>query len=350
MAAGGRVVALLPAHNEEASLAATVASLQQQTRRPDRVIVIADRCDDGTVVLARRLGCEVFETVDNRDKKAGALNQALSRVLPDLHDGDYVLVVDADSILCPTWLADAVRDLQDPALGGVSGAYVARRGRRIVTLLQRIEYAQERRRISRHGGVVNVLSGASALFPVAVLREVARERNRTLPGTAGQYYDQANLTEDFEITLALKQLGYQARSYRHLHVVTEVMETWGDLFRQRLRWQRGTIETLATYGLSRLTRRLWAIQVLAYSSTLLFAGMAAMLGYLFVADGPYDGRWLALVPLFATEQVVSSWRAGWGARILAALLVPMWCYEAFRLGTYWVALCKSLRRTNAAWA
>jgi poly-beta-1,6-N-acetyl-D-glucosamine synthase len=345
-----RTVALLPAHNEEASLRATVTSLQHQTTRPDRIVVVADNCTDGTAAMARSLGCEVLETVGNQDKKAGALNQALGSLLPGLGTDDHVLVVDADSVLCRTWLADAIRDLRDPGVGALSGAYVARQGRGLVTLLQRAEYAQERRRISRRGGYVDVLSGTSVLFGVRVLRSIAAERGRTLPGVAGQYYDQTCLTEDFEITLALKQLGYRPRCFKHLRVVTDVMETWRDLFHQRLRWQRGTIETLGTYGLSPLTRRLWAVQVLTYSSTLLIGAMTAMVAYVLLAGGDFDPRWMALLPLFAVEQVVSSWRAGWGPRAVAALLLPMWCYDVFRIGTYWVALIRSLRRADVAWA
>jgi poly-beta-1,6-N-acetyl-D-glucosamine synthase len=179
---------------------------------------------------------------------------------------------------------------------------------------------------------------------------VARERGRRLPGVPGQYYDLSSLTEDFEITLALKQLGYRPRCFKHLRVVTDVMETWGDLFRQRLRWQRGTIETLGAYGLSALTRRLWAVQVLTYSSTLLIGAMAAMFGYMLFSGADFDARWLAIMPLFALEQVVSSWRAGLAPRVVAALLLPMWCYDVFRVGTYWVALFRSLRRTDVAWA
>lgn len=344
-----RVVALLPAHNEEESLPATLRSLREQIRRPDEIVVVADRCTDGTAGVALEHGCRVFSTEGNEDKKAGALNQALGAILPSLEEQDYVLVVDADSVLCPTWLTDALSDLEDHGLGAVSGAYVARRGRGLVTVLQRAEYAQERRRIARRGGAVDVLSGTCVLFPVSVLHAVARERGRTLPGAAGQYYDQSSLTEDFEITLALKKLGYAPRCFKDLRVVTDVMETWADLYRQRLRWQRGTIETLGRYGMSALTRRLWAVQVLTYSSTLVIVAMATMLMVVVGSGGSYDARWLAIVPLFAAEQVVSSWRAGWGPRLVAVLLVPMWCYDVFRVGTYWFALFASMRRTDAAW-
>jgi hypothetical protein len=82
------VTVLVPAHNEEVSLPATLASLREQTRPPERVIVVADNCTDSTVALAEAAGAEVVESVDNTHKKAGALNQVLARLLPTLGDND----------------------------------------------------------------------------------------------------------------------------------------------------------------------------------------------------------------------------------------------------------------------
>jgi hypothetical protein len=103
------VTVLIPAHNEEASLPATLRSLRSQSHRPERVVVVADNCTDRTVALARRAGVEVVESVDNTDKKAGALNQALRVLLPDLGDNDVVMVMDADTVLDDGFLEAAVR-------------------------------------------------------------------------------------------------------------------------------------------------------------------------------------------------------------------------------------------------
>jgi len=51
-----RIVALIPAHNEEASIQLTIASLHAQIVRPDRIIVIADNCTYRTPALARGPG------------------------------------------------------------------------------------------------------------------------------------------------------------------------------------------------------------------------------------------------------------------------------------------------------
>ena len=51
-------------------------------------------------------------------------------------------------------------------------------------------------------------------------------------------------------------------------LTTEVMETWGDLARQRLRWKRGAFENLRDYGLTRITVPYWGRQLLSLVSVL----------------------------------------------------------------------------------
>jgi biofilm PGA synthesis N-glycosyltransferase PgaC len=339
-----RIIVLIPAHNEREGIADTVRSLQSQTRAPDFIYVIDDNSTDETADIADGLGALVIRTVGNTAKKAGALNQGLDMVLGTLRDHDLVLLVDADSILCPEWIERGVRHLaSDPRMGAVSGAYVARKGRGLVTLLQRAEYAQERRRIARRGGRVDVLSGTAVMTSAGLLRDLVARR--------GHVYDEASLTEDFEVTLAMQALGYQPRCFKDLRVVTDVMETWPDLARQRIRWQRGTVETLRAYGWTPLTRRLWRTQIVSYASTLITLAILTAWG-LAIAGGieDFDRRWLLLFPLFIVEQVVATRRSGWAPTIVAALLVPMWFYDMFRLGIYWIALTRSLRRAPAVWA
>ena len=50
---------LVPAHNEAEAITNTLASLFDQSRPPERVIVVADNCTDDTVALARKAGAEV---------------------------------------------------------------------------------------------------------------------------------------------------------------------------------------------------------------------------------------------------------------------------------------------------
>ena len=101
----GRIVVLVPAHDEATLVGEALESLAAQTRIPDEVIVIDDRSSDLTGVIALGHDVVVMSTVDNLDKKAGALNQILDLVLPHLTDNDAVMTMDADSSISPEFIS-----------------------------------------------------------------------------------------------------------------------------------------------------------------------------------------------------------------------------------------------------
>ena len=134
----------VPAHNEQALLGRTLASLAGQSRPADRVVVVADNCTDSTVQVAREHGVEVVETVANTQKKAGALNQVLTAHLaaPGQDDpGDVVMVMDADSTISPDFIETALGRLaSDPDLMAVGGLFTGEPGAGILGQFQRNEY------------------------------------------------------------------------------------------------------------------------------------------------------------------------------------------------------------------
>lgn len=326
------VTVLIPAHNEEASLPATIASLLTQSHRPERIVVVADNCTDGTVEVARRAGVEVIESVGNTQKKAGALNQALRQVLPGQGDNDVVMIMDADTSLDDGFLEVAVaRMTSDRALLAVGGLFYGQEGFGMLGQLQRNEYIRYGREMRRRRGRVLVLTGTASLFRPLALRTVAESRGGALPGRRGDVYDTAALTEDNELTLALKSLGALMISPEQCTVVTEVMPTWRTLWAQRLRWQRGALENLGAYGTTPKTFRYWAQQLgIGYGVIALFCYFALMALMLLSSDGwiwfPF---WMGLGVLFAVERVVTVWKGGWRARLLAVLMVPELLFDAF---------------------
>jgi poly-beta-1,6-N-acetyl-D-glucosamine synthase len=341
------VIAVIPAHNEEAGIAATIKSLQRQSFPLRHIIVAADNCTDNTEAIAAALGATVFSTAGNVHRKAGALNQALRWFMPGWDDETLVLVMDADSALIPQWVELAIPWVMRH--GTVSGAYETCDARGLLPLLQRVEYAHERQRIAKRSGRVSVLSGAASMFRVDVLRTIADSRGSVLPGHRGDFYNPQSLTEDFEITLAAQRLGYEAVSPEDLRVVTDVMRTARELAGQRLRWQRGYLETLREYPL-RQTRSAWAIQTWIYASSLLPIVMVALIALSWDLYGPsYQPMWLLLVPVFAGIDAYAARRSGVRGQLLAGAVVPLYIYNIFRYGVYWTALYRSLRGGQKVW-
>ncbi|MFC7788175.1 glycosyltransferase family 2 protein [Microbacterium sp. MAHUQ-60] len=326
------VTVLIPAHDEERSLPHTLSSLQRQTRPPQRVIVVADNCTDGTVEVARAHGADVFETVGNTHKKGGALNQALADLLPSLGDNDTVMVMDADSQIGDDFLAEAVRRFTDDrALMAVGGLFEGEEGHGLLGQFQRNEYTRYQREIRRRDGRVFVLTGTASVFRSTALRAVAAARSDQIPGIAGEVYDTLALTEDNELTIAIKSLGGLTISPMRCTVVTELMPSWRMLWAQRLRWQRGALENLGAYGLTPQTLRYWSQQIgIGYGVLALFAYFALLLVMILAVDSwVWFPFWIAIGLVFALERVVTVWRGGWRARGIAVLVFPELVYDCF---------------------
>lgn len=328
----GQIVALVPAHNEGPVLRRTIVALQEQQRPPSRVIVITDNCTDNTEAVARFAGAEVWPTYKNQAKKAGALNQALQGVLPELTAADYVLIVDADSVLDPQFTRVATETLiAEPELGGCGGVFRGSLGGGFVGLLQRNEYARYARDTARLKGKALVLTGTATLFPVPVLRAVVRARAEgRLPGLP-MVYDTKVLTEDNELSLAIMHLGYRIKSPKDCTLETEVMTTWADLYRQRLRWKRGAVENLFDYGLTRVTWRYWGRQLLSLVGVAVTVAYLGAIAWSLLITGSLTlyPMWLAVSAIFVTERVVTVRARGWPQMALASVLFIEMAFDVF---------------------
>jgi cellulose synthase/poly-beta-1,6-N-acetylglucosamine synthase-like glycosyltransferase len=347
----GLVVALIPAHDEEDQIGEAIRSLHEQTSPPDVILVCADNCTDDTVRVARAAGADVFETVDNSHKKAGALNQALDSLLPELRDEDAVLVMDADSILAPNFVTEARRRLGE-RVGGVGGVFTGRAGGGFVGMLQRNEYARYARDVARMKGKVLVLTGTATLFSVSTLHHVVRARAEgLLPAGSAQVYDTTVLTEDNELTLALLHLGYEVVSPKGCRLTTEVMESWGDLYRQRLRWKRGAIENLRAYGLSRVTLPYWARQFWTALGMLVTLGYLSSLAWSLGTEGTIHIRpiWLVVTLIFVLERVVTVRSRGPLQMVLAATLLVEMTFDLFLQGVHAKAIGDAVVNTERRW-
>ncbi|WCI07471.1 glycosyltransferase family 2 protein [Arthrobacter sp. OVS8] len=313
---------------------------------------MADNCTDATVALAHQAGVEVVESVNNTQKKAGALNQVLKRLLPGLGDNDVVMIMDADTRLDDGFLAAAVdRFSQDRALMAVGGLFYGEEGHGLIGQFQRNEYLRYSREIGRRRGRVFVLTGTASMFRSRALRTVAESRGASIPGTLGDVYDTAALTEDNELTIALKSLGGLMVSPAQCTVVTELMPSWSTLWAQRLRWQRGALENIGAYGITPQTLRYWAQQLgIGYGVIALGSYLLLIFLMVFSLDTwiwfPF---WLGLGVLFMVERVATVWRGGWRARLLAVTLFPELFFDMFLNVVYLKGVADiSLGRT-ASW-
>lgn len=89
------IAVLVPAHNEDTGIAATLSDLKKQLTSKDRLIVIADNCTDCTAATAAANGAEVIERHEPaKHGKGFALDFGLRHL--DSAPPAVVIIVDAD--------------------------------------------------------------------------------------------------------------------------------------------------------------------------------------------------------------------------------------------------------------
>jgi poly-beta-1,6-N-acetyl-D-glucosamine synthase len=340
-----RIAVLIPAHNEQDYIAATIEGVQAQTRQADRIIVVPNNCndDDNTAkIAAGYYGVEVMELHGITGRKAGALNAALNAVLPDLRDDDLVVCMDADTMIHSDLLQNAERHFQeDPRLGAVSSNHLIKRFGTLIELLQAMEYERDRRFIGRRKGRYGCMTGMAAMYRVATLRDVKRVH--------GEVYDPDNWTEDWKLTMALKHLRWGMVRPQDCLATTVPVSTVKGLFFQRERWARGYIQTLRQFGLTRWTVIPWAKQAGLIWSV---AARVVLLYLLWTVRGHLLAWWcLPVFIILMADSVNTAHRAGWRAALLAlAFPVEMlyaWLITVAIASGYWKELTKTGK--NDAW-
>jgi cellulose synthase/poly-beta-1,6-N-acetylglucosamine synthase-like glycosyltransferase len=137
-------------------------------------------------------------------------------------------VIDCDSTLEANALQRMLEPFEDPAVGGVGGSVLARNAwASNVASVQALEYLFSiylGRALLDYFNLFGCISGALGAF-----RREAWEAVGGMDVGPG---------EDFDMTLRLRQHGYQVRFVASATCCTDVPETWTDLVRQRMRWER----------------------------------------------------------------------------------------------------------------
>ena len=228
------------------------------------VVVINDNSTDNTANIVRSIAAtnqhtSLIETVNNKYKKSGALNTAYQSIY--LEPYDYVLSVDGDTVIAHDLVEQALIEFQlNPLLGAVcSRAGVVKQAingffEKLVYHLQYVEYAEfDRSRIGQ-GNSIKVAHGMCTVYKVEAIKEVMAKRK-----AAGKFdctvYDVHNITEDYELTITLKELGYHVAAGFGMYAWTVVPLKLNDLWKQRIRWLRGGIDTLWEHGWNKSTRK-----------------------------------------------------------------------------------------------
>lgn len=282
----------------------------------------------------------------------------LDRLLPRLSDNDAVLMMDADTSLSPTFISEAARRLREPEgdgarVGGVGGIFFGCYPvEGLIGHLQNNEYVRYAREIGRLKGRADVLTGTATLFSVRALRHVKRARTRGELPTGLGVYDVEALTEDNELTLALKHLGYRCVSPKDCTLGTRLPATTATLFHQRLRWQRGALENLRAYGTTAQTLPYIGRQLMTYVGVAFVPFYVTVLLYTLLTRGSVGLPllWTLVAAFFVIERAWAVKGGGWHSVALSVLVVPEIAYDLFLHGVYLKAAIDTATGARETWA
>jgi cellulose synthase/poly-beta-1,6-N-acetylglucosamine synthase-like glycosyltransferase len=224
---------VVPAHNEEAGIASTLAALKAELRPGDRLVVVADNCSDKTVCLARSAGVEVVERQNPFLRGKG---YALSAGMRHLQHAPcpFVLIVDADCHIGPgtlDWLVTLSARTGQPVQA--RNLMTARPGASIDVRIA--EFAFLVKNVVRSSGLARLglpspLQGTGMLFPWDVIRQVELATD--------------DVVEDLKLSFDLAQMGYRPILCPEASVTSYFPDSAAGAVSQRLRWEGGHLNTI----------------------------------------------------------------------------------------------------------
>lgn len=253
-----RVAVLVPAHDEEAGIAATMATIAPQLRAGDRLVVVADNCRDRTADVARAAGADVVERSDAvRRGKSFAVASGVVYLAADAPD--VVVIVDADCRV----EAGAVDELRRAAVERpAQAAYVmlapagAPPSRRLAELISLLRNVVRPRGLSRLGAPC-LLTGSGMAFPWSLLRAAPLESG--------------SVVEDVQLAIDLAADGTPPYFCAAARVTSEFPTSDAAAAAQRARWLWGVMRTM-----SQAPRLAWAALRHGRPSLLLLAAETAV--------------------------------------------------------------------------
>lgn len=235
-----RLAIALPAHNEEAVIAASVRRLLQCDYPRDAfdVHVVADYCSDATAAAASAAGASVHERGEGpRGRKGYALGWLFGRLLADAKAYDAIVVFDADSRVDPAFLWHANAALQ-------SGSAVIQ-GRHVISNPDASTFSaladadmrlnnRIRNQAKSNLGLSARLMGDAMVFHRSVLE-------------AHPWLAASSLAEDREYGIHLAGQGICAAYAPQAVSAGQATTGWTDAGPQRLRWYGGVFELQRRY-------------------------------------------------------------------------------------------------------
>jgi len=239
-----RLALLLPGHNEELILAATIKSAYRAGQKLQDIYVVDDNSSDDTRQVALSMLPASNVLTVSRSGKAGAVMKAIEHFRL-AQDYTWLHVADADSIFG----SDYFRIYRDQLIAhkyvAAVGFVQSMRGNWI-SWYRALNYTYGQhifRRVQGWFNMISVLPGPVTCFRTDIIKHLD--------------FQAESLTEDFDLTLQIhrKRLG-RIRFIPEAINFTQDPKTLQDFCKQTARWQRGFFQGLRRHRIGRRFQRI----------------------------------------------------------------------------------------------
>lgn len=345
------VSVIVPGYNEAVVITKCVESILASRYRRFEVILVDDGSTDETAAIMAALAAEhgrVRSVTQANAGKGAALNRGIA-----LSHGDILMFVDADGIFAPDTLLHMLQAFDHPDVGAVCGddrpVNLDRVQTRMLAVLSHVGTGLVRRALSLLH-CLPIVSGNMGAF------------RRELVQSVGGFHEDS-LGEDLELTWRVYKAGYRVCFQPKALVYAESPSTVRGLWRQRVRWSRGLLQTLRIHLSMVGNLRYGSFGAFLVFNTvtmviipILQLLVLAVLPYLYlVGHGPVPGEVLAILGwlgLFVSLALIvislglnRSWRD-----LRYVWTLPLWpLYSVFVGLALASAVGKELRGSPARW-
>lgn len=232
------VSVIIPAHNEELSIERCVESIRNNTYRKVEAIVHNDCSTDKTrAILAeyqKKYPNFALRVVNRRHNagKAGGVNFCIQKYAK----GELIMTLDADGILHPDAIKNAVTYFDNPKIVGVAANVRLIDKRTPLGILQKFEHmiGYRSKKFYTMTNCEFIVGGVASTYRREILDQVG-------------YYDTDIATEDIALSMKVAALGN--RHHRIVYAAdvvaaTESVHSFRALLKQRYRWKMGSLQVL----------------------------------------------------------------------------------------------------------
>ncbi len=230
---------IVPAYNEEKSVKGTLQSLINLDYPSEKmeIIVINDGSIDKTKEIVEKFikdhPAKKITLVNQKNQGKGkAMNTGLA-----LAQGEYFACLDADSFIAGNALQEMLPLFQEDAnVAAVCPMLKVKNPKNVLQKVQWCEYIINMfyKFLNSKLDCIHVTPGPFSIYKTTVIKELGG-------------FNEHTITEDLELAIRLQKYHYRIVQTFDAIVETVAPMTWKKLFKQRVRWYKGSVDNTFAY-------------------------------------------------------------------------------------------------------